>query len=185
MTIRLAAPLQKDSVVDGFGVRTVIWTQGCSHNCPFCQNPQTHDFNGGAEFTLEEIFEEIDELKNQDGITFSGGDPMFQIEPVLEIARYAKKKGLNIWCYTGFTYEKLLEMSKTKPAYKEFFGLIDVLVDGKFVNELKDLNLLFRGSTNQRLIDMKKTLKEGKVVVIPESDGIMEKFKTKKEKLFI
>ena len=114
MTIRLAAPLQKDSVVDGFGVRTVIWTQGCSHNCPFCQNPQTHDFNGGAEFTLEEIFEEIDELKNQDGITFSGGDPMFQIEPVLEIAKYAKKKGLNIWCYTGFTYEKLLEMSKKK-----------------------------------------------------------------------
>ena len=184
MTIRLAAPLQSDSVVDGFGVRTVIWTQGCSHNCPFCQNPSTHSFDGGALFDIEEIFEELDGLKNQDGITLSGGDPLFQIEAITEIAKYAQKIGLNIWCYTGFTYEKILEMSKTKPVYLEFLQNIDVLVDGKFVQELKNLNLLFRGSSNQRLIDVKKSLSQNKIILIPETDGIIESFKPK-DKMYI
>lgn len=184
MTIRLAAPLQSDSVVDGFGIRTVIWTQGCSHNCPFCQNPQTHDFGGGAEFELEEIFEEIDSLKGQDGITFSGGDPMYQVDACLEIAKYAKKKGLNVWCYTGFTYEELVKMSKINKNYIEFFKYLDVLVDGPFINEKKNLNLLFRGSSNQRVIDMPKTLKEKKIILIPETDGVYEKFK-RNDKMFI
>ncbi len=184
MQIRLAAPLQSDSVVDGFGVRTVIWTQGCSHNCPFCHNPETHDFEGGALIDLEEVFNDLDHLKGQDGITLSGGDPLFQIDPVLEIVKYAKKIGLNVWCYTGFTYEQVKELGKKNKKYLEFLKYIDVLVDGKFVNELKDLNLLFRGSSNQRLIDMPKTLKSKKIVLIPESDGIMEKY-SKKEKLFI
>ena len=184
MKIRLAAPLQNDSVVDGFGVRTVIWTQGCSHNCPFCHNPITHDFNGGALIDLEEIKEELKSLKGQDGITLSGGDPMFQIEPVLEIAKFAKSINLNVWCYTGFTYEEVLEMGKKNKKYLELLDYLDVLVDGKFINELKNLDLLFRGSSNQRLIDMPKTLKEKKIVLIPESDGIMEKF-SKKEKLYI
>lgn len=184
MTIRLAAPLQSDSVVDGFGIRTVIWTQGCSHNCPFCQNPQTHDFNGGAEFELEDIFRELDELKNQDGITLSGGDPLFQIDAVTEISKYAKSIGLNVWCYTGFTYEKIMEMSKTNPKYLEFLKYIDVLVDGKFEIEKKSLDCLFRGSTNQRLIDMKETLKQNKVILLKENDGIMDKFK-QKEKMYI
>jgi len=117
MTIRLAAPLQSDSVVDGFGVRTVIWTQGCSHNCPFCQNPQTHDFLGGALFDIEEIKEELKKLKGQDGITLSGGDPLFQIDAVTEIAKYAKSINLNVWCYTGFTYEQIIEMSKKNNKY--------------------------------------------------------------------
>ena len=184
MTIRLAAPLQSDSVVDGFGVRTVIWTQGCSHNCPFCQNPGTHDFAGGAEFTLEEIYEELDNLENQDGITLSGGDPLFQIEAVTEISKYAKKIGLNIWCYTGFTYEEILKMGKNNNKYIEFLNNIDVLVDGKFENDLKDYNLLFRGSKNQRLIDMPKTLKAKRIILIPESDGIIENF-TSKEIMYI
>ena len=185
MTIRLAAPLQSDSVVDGFGVRTVIWTQGCSHNCPFCQNPQTHDFNGGEEFDVEDIKEELKNLENQDGITLSGGDPMFQIEPILEIAKYAKMIGLNVWCYTGFTYEQVLNLGKKNPKYLELLKYLDVLVDGKFINELKNLNLLFRGSENQRLIDVPKTLKSGKITLIPESDGIIENFKNNKEKMFI
>lgn len=184
MKIRLAAPLQSDSVVDGFGVRTVIWTQGCSHNCPFCQNPSTHAFDGGAEFFIEEILEEMNNLVGQDGITLSGGDPLFQIEAVTEIAKHAKKIGLNVWCYTGFTYEKILEMSKKNPKYLEFLNYVDVLVDGKFENDLKDLTLLFRGSSNQRLIDVPKTLKYEKIILLPESDGIKEKFQ-KKEKLYI
>ncbi len=184
MTIRLAAPLQRDSVVDGYGVRTVIWTQGCSHNCPFCQNPQTHDFDGGKEVELKEIFEELKTLKDQDGITLSGGDPLFQIEPITEIAKYAKHLGLNVWCYTGFTYEKILEFAQDKPIYLEFLKYIDVLVDGKFEIAKKDLTLLFRGSSNQRLIDVPATLKQNKVIIIPESDGIIDNFKNK-NKLYI
>ncbi len=185
MEIRLAAPLQRDSVVDGFGVRTVIWTQGCSHNCPFCQNPQTHDFEGGALFDVEDIKDEIKNLKNQDGITLSGGDPLFQIEAVTEIAKCAKKCGLNVWCYTGFTYEKILNLAKKNPIYLEFLQNIDVLVDGKFEIDKRDINLLFRGSSNQRLIDMPKTLENKKIILIPESDGIMEKFKQRKDKVYI
>ena len=185
MTIRLAAPLQMDSVVDGFGVRTVIWTQGCSHNCPFCQNPQTHNFEGVCDFSVDEIKEEIKNLKNQDGITLSGGDPLYQIEPIVEISKYAKSLGLNVWCYTGFLYEDILKMGEKNPKYLELLQYLDVLVDGLFVNELKDLNLLFRGSSNQRLIDVPKTLRFKKVMLIPESDGIMEKFTEKKEVTFI
>ena len=185
MKLRLAAPLQSDSVVDGFGVRTVIWTQGCSHNCPFCQNPQTHDFTGGYEVDIEDVKEEIKNLQNQDGITLSGGDPLFQIDAILEVAKYAKSLGLNVWCYTGFVYEDLLKMGVKEPKYLELFKYLDVLVDGRFVNELKDLNLLFRGSSNQRLIDMPKTLKMHKVILIPESDGIMEHFSYQEEKMFI
>ena len=184
MKIRLAAPLQSDSVVDGFGVRTVIWTQGCSHNCPFCQNPQTHDFLGGVEYDIEEIKEELNNLENQDGITLSGGDPLFQIDAVLEIVKHAKSINLNIWCYTGFTYEEVLEMGSNNKKYLEFLKYLDVLVDGKFLNEKKDLHLLFRGSSNQRLIDVPKTLKYNKIVLLPESDGIIEKFK-REDKIYI
>lgn len=185
MTIRLAAPLQSDSVVDGYGIRTVIWTQGCSHNCPFCQNPQTHDFSGGEVYDIQDVLNEIDELKNQDGITLSGGDPLFQIEPVLEIVKHCKKNSLNVWCYTGFTYERILEMCHTNPMYKEFLENIDVLVDGRFEIAKKNLNILFRGSENQRLIDMPKTLSEGKVVLLEEKSDIISDFKETKEKMYI
>jgi len=184
MKIRLAAPLQSDSVVDGYGVRTVIWTQGCSHNCPFCHNPSTHAFDGGEEFDLKDIFKELDELENQDGITLSGGDPLYQIEPVLAIAKYAKKLGLNVWCWTGFTYEEVLEMGKKNKSYLELLEYLDVLVDGPFIQAKKDLNLLFRGSSNQRLINMPATLKKGKIVLLPETDGILEKY-SKKDKIYI
>lgn len=184
MNIRLAAPLQPDSVVDGYGIRTVIWTQGCSHNCPFCQNPGTHDFKGGFEVSVKEVCEELDLLKNQTGITLSGGDPLFQLDAVLEIAKYAQNIGLNVWCFTGFTYEQLITMSKNNPKYIEFLNTIDVLVDGKFEIENKSYDALFRGSTNQRLIDTKKSLLEEKVVLLPETDGILEKFEFK-QKVYI
>lgn len=174
--IRLAADLQTDSIVDGPGLRAVIWTQGCSHNCPGCQNPSTHDFNGGGLVPLEMVYEAIDELEYHTGITFSGGDPMFQPEACNEIASYARKKGLDIWVYSGFTFEELMEISKNKPIYKEFLENIDVLVDGKFILEQRDLSLLFRGSRNQRLVDVKKTLKEGKVVLLNEYEYNEEKF---------
>ena len=166
--IRLAADLQSDSIVDGPGLRSVIWTQGCSHHCPGCQNPQTWDFEGGGLVPIDMVLEAIDELEYQDGITFSGGDPMFQPEACNIIAEHCKKKGLNIWVYTGFTYEELMKIAEKKPIYLEFLNKIDVLVDGRFKLEERDLSLLFRGSRNQRLIDMKKTIKNGKVTLVNE-----------------
>ena len=183
MKIRLAAPLQPDSIVDGAGIRTVLWTQGCSHNCKECHNPETHDFNGGFEVDTEDVKRKIDELIGQDGITLSGGDPMFQPEACNEITLYAQSKGLNVWCYTGFTYEKLLELAKDKPIYKEFLGNIDVLIDGPFVLSKKSLDCTFRGSTNQRIIDTKKSLETGNVEVITKYDKKVNN--EKKECIFI
>ena len=165
MKIRLASPvLMSDSIVDGEGIRAVLWTQGCLHKCPGCQNPQTHSFDDGFLIDIEEIKEQIDALEGQDGITFSGGDPFYQVEECIEIAKYIKSKKMNIWCYTGFTYETLIKLAKDNPKIIEFLKLIDVLVDGPFKEEEKDITLAFRGSRNQRLIDMKKSLKEQEVI---------------------
>lgn len=172
MTIRLAADLQTDSVVDGEGIRTVIWTQGCPHNCLGCHNPNTHDFNTGEVVEVSEVLERIDGLENQDGITFSGGDPMCQPLACAEIAKYAKSKGLNIWCYTGYTYENLQKMAKENNGITEFLNQIDILIDGPFILKERSLDLKFRGSKNQRLIDMPKTLKENKVVLKLEQPKI-------------
>lgn len=166
MKINLAADIQPDSIVDGEGIRTVIWTQGCPHNCNGCHNKSTHDFNDGALIDIEYIKEEIDLLEGQDGITFSGGDPMCQPDACLEIAKYAKTLNLNIWCYTGYTFEQLMILSKSKPSILEFLKYIDVLVDGKFILEEKSLDTVFRGSRNQRIIDVQKSLKENKVCLV-------------------
>lgn len=175
--IRLAADLQTDSIVDGPGLRAVIWTQGCHHNCKGCHNPTTHDFNGGGLVPVSLVCETIDELEYHTGITFSGGDPMYQPVACNEIAAYAKSKGYNIWVYTGFTFEELMKMSESMPIYKEFLEKIDILVDGRFILEQRDLNLLFRGSRNQRLIDVKKTLKNKEITLLNE-------YEYKEEKMF-
>ena len=166
MTIRLAGPIQPDSIVDGEGIRTVIWTQGCSHNCLGCHNPETHSFTGGYEVDIEDVLNEIDNLEYQDGITLSGGDPFFQIKPCSVIAKYAHQKGLNVWAYTGFTFEQLLLMMKNNPDLVELLSNIDILIDGKFDINKKSLNCKFRGSTNQRVIDVSKSLKNNKVVIV-------------------
>lgn len=166
MKIRLAADLQYDSIVDGEGIRTVIWTQGCPHNCFGCHNPDTHDFNDGALIDIEEIKNKICNLKNQDGITFSGGDPMCQPTECAEIARFAKEKKLNVWCYTGYTFEQLIALSKNKKEILDFLDNIDVLIDGKFIIEEKSLDLIFRGSSNQRIIDVKASLKSKEVCLV-------------------
>ncbi len=168
MNIRLAREIQPDSIVDGEGLRTVLWTQGCSHNCEGCHNPDTHDFCGGFFKDIESLKNEIKNLKLQDGITLSGGDPFFQVDSVLEIAEFCQKQGLNVWCYTGFTFEHLLKMSENKPNILKLLNNIDVLVDGKFVLSLKSYDCKYRGSTNQRLIDVKKSLKSGEVVLYGE-----------------
>jgi anaerobic ribonucleoside-triphosphate reductase activating protein len=173
--IRLAADLQTDSIVDGPGLRTVIWTQGCGHHCKGCQNPQTWDFNGGGLVPIDAVLEAIDELEYQTGLTFSGGDPMYQPEACNIIADYARKKGLDIWVYTGFTYEEVLKLAEKKPIYREFLDKIDVLVDGRFKLEERDLSLLFRGSRNQRLIDIQKTLQNNEITLLDEYEYMEEK----------
>lgn len=182
--IRLAADLQSDSIVDGPGLRTVLWTQGCPHHCKGCQNPQTWSTKGGGLVPISEVFKAIDELENQTGFTFSGGDPMFQVEACNIIADYVKKKKMNIWVYTGYTYEEILELAKKNHTYIDFLEKIDVLVDGRFELDKRNLSLLFRGSSNQRLIDVPKTLKSGEITLLNE-DEYNEVDMFKKEKMYI
>lgn len=162
MKIRLSSELQSDSIVDGEGIRCVIWTQGCPHHCPGCHNPKTHSFDDGFLRDTEDIIEQIKNLELQDGITFSGGDPMMQAEACTQIAKACKEMNLNIWCYTGYTFEELL----TDPLKVEFLKYIDVLVDGRFEIAKKSYDAMYRGSTNQRLINVKDSLKKGKCVTI-------------------
>jgi len=183
MKIRLAADLQSDSIVDGEGIRTVVWTQGCPHHCKGCHNPSTHDFNAGALVEVEDVIEELKQLKGQDGITLSGGDPVCQSEACLALAQAAHNLGLNVWCYTGFTYEEMIR----NPKHKKLLEEIDVLVDGKFILEKKSYDIYFRGSTNQRIIDVKRSLEEERVVLKEEyiEDKKEENTFKKPEYLFI
>ena len=148
----------EDPTVDGPGFRTSIYCAGCSHACKGCHNPQSWDFNGGREMTTDEIMKIIEADPYAD-VTFSGGDPMYQAEGFIELARAIRERtNKTIWCYTGFTYEALLKM----PKQRELLELIDVLVDGPFVESLRDPDLLFRGSSNQRIISLPQPLqKEG------------------------
>ncbi len=184
MKIRLASNIQIDSIVDGEGIRAIIWTQGCPHNCLGCHNPQTHDFNGGFEVDLNELKKEINELELVDGITFSGGEPFFQPKACAELAKTAKKRGLNVWSYSGFTIDELLKMSKTNQDVLRFLENLDVLVDGKFMLEFKSYNSVFRGSSNQRIIDVEKSLKKNKAILL-EKFTKEEKTEEKKQRIYI
>lgn len=157
--IRLASELQFDSIVDGPGLRTVIWTQGCIHNCKGCHNPQTHSFTGGFMFPIQDIITQLQSVDQN--VTFSGGDPMLQPKQCLAIAKEIKRLGRNIWVYTGFTFEYLLNSSE----HRAFLECIDVLVDGKFDEKEKTSECKFRGSKNQRLIDVQKSLKSNSIVL--------------------
>lgn len=182
MLIRLAAKLQKDSIVDGEGIRAVIWTQGCPHNCPGCHNPKTHSYDGGFLEDIEDLKKEINSLDDEVGVTFSGGDPMEQAEACANLAKYIHSLGLNVWCYTGYTYEELLKKGKDNSYIMDFLNDIDVLVDGRFVLKLKSYDAKFRGSKNQRLIKVKESLKTGKVVLY---DSIDDEKKKKKKEVYI
>lgn len=150
----------EDTMVDGPGFRTSIYCAGCRHNCRGCHNPQSWDFNGGHAMSTEDIMRII-EADPYANVTFSGGDPMYQPEGFAELAREIKKRTKKtIWCYTGFVYEQLL----TNPRQRALLELIDVLVDGPFVKDERDESLCFRGSRNQRIIDVAKSLKHDKVI---------------------
>lgn len=137
----------KESIVDGEGLRYVIFVQGCPHHCKGCFNPETWKIGTGKTISISEILNEIKENPLIDGVTFSGGEPMLQSDTLAELAKEIKKLGLTIWCYTGFTYEDI------KESKKEFLQYVDVLVDGKFIQELKCFEQ-YKGSTNQRIIKL-------------------------------
>ena len=158
-----------DSIVDGEGLRTTVFTQGCLRNCYKCQNPQTHPLDGGKVYDIEDIEKEISRPE-QSGITLSGGEPMLQAKACTELAKYVKEKlHQNVWCYTGFTYEDL--MSTGTEEQKELLKHVDVLVDGAYIDSLRNLDLLFRGSSNQRII----RLEDGKIKSI-DKDPDTDKF---------
>lgn len=151
----------EDTTVDGPGFRTAVYAAGCTHRCPGCHNPQSWDIRAGRLMTVEEILHPILSDPFAD-VTFTGGDPMMQPEGFAELARAIKERSTkSIWCYTGYTYEQLLDM----PTQRELLNYIDVLVDGPFVQSLRNEQLRFRGSSNQRLVDVPRSLHSGKVVM--------------------
>ena len=157
--------LVTDSIVDGPGFRVSIFTQGCPHHCEGCHNPGSHDPAAGKEWTLDEVEKKFTGNPLLDGITLTGGEPFQQPAACAELARRAHQKGLNVWSYSGYTYEKLRELAKQDEGVNALLSMIDVLVDGPFRLNERSLELLYCGSKNQRLIDMKKTRKTGEVVL--------------------
>lgn len=154
-----------DSVVDGPGVRFVVFAQGCLHQCPSCHNPETWDLQGGKEMTVKEIVKMLKKrLKYVRGITLSGGDPFLQAGEMASLGREAKKLGLDVVTYTGYRYEDLLRLDL--PGSQELLEVTDILVDGPFRLDLKDLSLPFRGSSNQRLIDLASTRSKGQITLV-------------------
>lgn len=150
----------EDTMVDGPGLRTAVYCAGCRHLCPGCHNPQSWDFNAGRDMSTDEIMEIILADPFAD-VTFSGGDPMYQPEGFAELAKAIKSKtNKTIWCYTGFSFEQIMSDSRLLPLLLQ----LDVVVDGPYKKELRDPDLRFRGSSNQRIIDVRRSLEEKRVV---------------------
>lgn len=159
--IRLAGPIEHDSIVNGPGLRAVIWTQGCRQHCPGCQNPETwtEDEEVGALTPIREVKESLRKMRGQAGVTFCGGEPLLQGEACAEIARFAREElGLKVWSFTGLVFE---DIPRDSAAWR-FVLELDALIDGPFVLAQKDLTLKFRGSKNQRLLKLKR----GKILSI-------------------
>lgn len=157
MQIRIAG-LVPESFVDGAGIRFAVFFQGCKRACPGCHNPQAQPLDGGTLTDTDVIIEELKNSTLANGITLTGGEPLLQLNAATELAYAARRLGMNVWCYTGFTYEKL------PPFTSAFLNLVDVLVDGEYRENERDLSLLLRGSRNQRVIDVKQSREQRRVV---------------------
>ena len=160
MFIRIAG-IVPESIVDGPGFRFAVFTQGCFHDCPGCHNPETHDPIGGRTVTVESLLEDMRKNPLLDGLTLSGGEPFLQVEPCVRLAAKARELGLNVWAYSGYTFEELA----ADPEKRRLLQACDVLVDGPFLMQERTLEKRFRGSRNQRVIDVKKTLERGEIVL--------------------
>jgi anaerobic ribonucleoside-triphosphate reductase activating protein len=165
------AGIVKDSIVDGPGLRYAIFVQGCYHNCEGCHNPQTHDPKGGFMVDTDDIYNEVISNTTYSGVTFSGGEPFLQADALADLAVNINRAGfheLDIICYTGYTYEYLKKMIDEEgiKSYMRLLYNIDYLIDGPFIKDRASLDCKWRGSTNQRIIDVKASIKEGKVVEV-------------------
>ncbi|HHW41532.1 MAG TPA: anaerobic ribonucleoside-triphosphate reductase activating protein [Syntrophomonadaceae bacterium] len=163
MKLRISG-YDKESVVDGPGIRFVIFTQGCPHHCDGCHNPETWDFTGGREVEEDEVLEMIRSSRLIKGVTFSGGEPFAQPGPLASLGRRIKEMGLDIVTYTGYTFEEILKKSRRDQDIRDLLEVSDLLVDGRYIREERDLSLAFRGSRNQRVIKVAESLNAGKVI---------------------
>ena len=179
------AGIMGESIVDGPGIRFAVFCQGCPHHCEGCHNPETHSFEGGTPVRVDRLLEQIDKDPILKGVTFSGGEPMCQAPAFAELAKGVKERGLDVVIFTGYRYEDLISLGsganrsgvtddKLKmldaDAVKELLELADILIDGPFILKERDLSLSFRGSRNQRVIDLNKTREAGEVVIIPDPE---------------
>ena len=163
--IRIAGVV-KESIVDGPGIRYVVFAQGCPHNCKGCHNEAALDFSGGQEYETEKILSDAGKNPLLSGVTFSGGEPFSQPEAFLYLAVKLKEKNIHIVAYTGYTYEELVKLSEENEKIKKLLEHIDILIDGRFVLEKRDLTLQFKGSSNQRYIDMNAAREQGRPVIL-------------------
>jgi len=150
-----------ESIVDGPGIRYTVFTQGCPHRCEGCHNPETHDPSGGYDITAGEILQNIRKNPLLDGVTLSGGEPFMQPKQLLPLVRKVKEEGLSVIVYSGYTFEELMRNADAVALLQ----YADILIDGRFILADRSLELLFRGSKNQRIIDVPKSLSEGKAVL--------------------
>ena len=160
------AGIVDDSIVDGDGCRLTVFVQGCARRCPGCQNPETQPMEGGHAIDTAAILQQMAENPILSGVTFSGGEPLLQPAPLASLARAVHQRGLDVWSYSGFTLEELAERAEKDKATRALLSELDVLVDGPYEEAQRDLTLHFRGSRNQRVIDMKKTRKAGRIVLL-------------------
>lgn len=154
--------LASDSIVDGPGLRLAVFVQGCDRQCPGCHNPESQPYDGGTVWKVSDVIEKITPLTR--GVTLSGGEPFDQAGPCYEIAKAAHEKGLDVWAYTGYAFEELQEWPLSLSTLL-LLSEVDVLVDGPFIKELQSYTLKWKGSSNQRIIDVPASLKKGEVVL--------------------
>ena len=165
MKLHLAG-FESESVVDGPGIRFVVFFQGCPHHCEGCHNPKTLDPSAGEVYGIEDVKGEITAARGITGVTFSGGEPFLQPEALVQLVKFVKELGLHVIIYSGYTYEELVSMAAKENTIEEILQHTDILIDGKYLKAQKDLSLAFRGSSNQRIIDVSATSQSGQVVTL-------------------
>lgn len=158
MKLRIAGTVN-DSIVDGYGLRFTIFTQGCPHHCAGCHNPHTHDFSGGEDVDTSDLLNQIMSNPLLDGVTFSGGEPFCQPRQLAELGKMIKNIGLNVITYTGYTFEELVQLED--PAIMDLLNITDILIDGPFIESKRSYELKFRGSSNQRILNVNKSIECG------------------------
>ncbi len=165
MNIRIAG-IKRDSLIDGPGICFVIFMQGCLKNCFRCHNPDARPLEGGIEITLDEIYGDIISSKGIDAVVFSGGEPFLQAASLSSLGEKIRKEGLSVITYTGYTFEYLFHESSVNKDYRNLLEVTDILIDGEYYEKERDLTLAFRGSKNQRIIDVNITMQRKGAVVI-------------------